>query len=75
MNEATLKAFILEYAQVHNLDPVDVAMVAGGLIPDFMQSRPECLLFVMELKEKAPTVFATVKLLKDYGENKNDNSK
>lgn len=72
MTDATLKAFILEYADLHGLDPVDVGMVAGSLIPDYIQSRPECLAFVLELKQNAPGLFETIKLLKNYGDNKND---
>lgn len=72
MTDATLKAFILEYAELHGLDPVDVGMIAGSLIPDYMQSRPECLCFVLELRQSAPSLFETIKLLKNHGGTKND---
>jgi hypothetical protein len=68
MSEGTLKAFVLEYAKVHGYDPIDIAMIAGALTPDYLQSQPECLMFVMELKTKAPNVFDQVKFIKNAGE-------
>lgn len=64
-NEATLKQFVIEYARVHNQDPVDIGMIAGALVSDYMQSRPECLSFVLELRTNAPTLFQSVKLIKE----------
>lgn len=64
-SEPTLKAFVLEYAKIHGLDPVDIGMIAGALVSDYMQSRPECLSFVLELRTNAPTLFHSVKLIKD----------
>lgn len=69
MNDATLKAFVLEYAKVNNQDPVDVAMIAGALVSDYIQGRPECLEFVLELRTHAPTIFSQIQYIKDNERN------